>query len=87
MISTRSLIFSTGVFFESWSNPPYDFALDLYAFYMAEKQNISIVRFPVLFKKRIYGESHWNNNLYSKWKFIKRTISFSYSLKKKFKTV
>ena len=69
-------------FFESWSNPPYDFALDLYAFYLAKKQGIPMMRFPVLFLKRIYGESHWNKNLYSKWKFIKRTIDFSVNLKK-----
>ena len=64
-------------FFKNWSNPPYDFALDLYAFYSAKKQGISIMRFPVLFPKRVYGKSHWNKNLYSKWKFIKRTALFS----------
>ena len=69
-------------FLNSWSEPPYDFALDLYAFYIAKKQNIKIIRFPVLFKKRIHGESHWNKNLYSKWKFIKRTALFSVNLKK-----
>ena len=69
-------------FFESWVNPPYDFALDLYALYLAEKQEIPIIRFPVLFPKRIHGESHWNKNLYSKWKFIKRTALFSMNLKK-----
>ena len=74
-------------FFESWLNPPYDFALDLYAFYSAKKLNIPVIRFPVVFSKRIYGESHWNKNLLSKWKFIKRTIFFSYSLKKKLKTI
>lgn len=72
-------------FFESWINPPYDFALDLYALYLAKKQNIKIIRFPVFFLKRIYGESHWNKNLYSKWKFIKRTILFSIDLKRRFK--
>ncbi len=69
-------------FFKSLVNPPHDFAFDLYAFYMAKKQNIPIIRFPVLFGKRIYGESHWNKNLHSKWKFIKRTALFSVNLKK-----
>lgn len=69
-------------FFECWENPPYDFSLDLYAFYLAKKQGILVIRFPVLFPKRIYGESHWNKNLYSKWKFIKRTVLFSVKLKK-----
>lgn len=72
-------------FFEKWDNPPDDFALDLYVFYMAKKQNLKIIRFPVLFKKRIHGESHWNKNLYSRWKFIKRTILFSAEFKKSLK--
>lgn len=72
-------------FFESWLNPPYDFSLDLYAFYLAKKQDIPIVRFPTLFPKRIHGESHWNKNLYSKWEFIKRTIDFSQKIKKRLK--
>lgn len=70
-------------FFESWENPPHDFALDLYALYTAKKQKIPLVRFAVLFSKRIHGASHWNKNLYSKWKFIKRTVGFSFALKKR----
>lgn len=69
-------------FYRGWKNPPYDFSLDLYAVYMAKKEGISVVRFPVLFPERIFGESKWNNEgLKSKWKFIKRTIQFSVELK------
>lgn len=69
-------------FYKEWKNPPYDFSLDLYAVYMAKKSSIPVVRFPVLFPERIYGESKWNNEgLKSKWKFIKRTIQFSIELK------
>ena len=38
-------------FFEKWNNPPYDFSLDLYAFYMAKRQNLEIIRFPVFLIK------------------------------------
>ena len=69
-------------FFETWKNPPKDFALDLYALYMAQKARLHIKRFDVVFPKRIHGESHWNSGLASKWKFIKRTIDFSKKLKK-----
>ena len=70
------------VFFDSWENPPHDFSLDLYALYMARRKNLRVVRFPVLFPERIYGESKWNTGIKSKWKFIKRTIEFSVNLKK-----
>ena len=70
-------------FFESWNNPPHDFSLDLYALYMAKKKGLEVIRFPVLFPERQFGTSSWNTGLKSKWKFIKRTISFSVELKKR----
>ena len=70
-------------FFDTWQNPPRDFALDLYALYMAQKSGMLIKRFDVLFPERLHGESHWNNgSLKAKWKFIKRTLAFSVKLKK-----
>lgn len=70
-------------FFETWKNPPKDFALDLYALYMARKADLNIVRFDVLFPERQHGQSHWNNgSLKAKWKFIKRTLDFSVKLKR-----
>jgi len=68
-------------FFEQWHNPPHDFSLDLYALYMARKYKLSIIRFPVLFPKRIHGTSSWNTGLAAKWKFIKRTMAYSITLK------
>lgn len=70
------------IFYDSWENPPHDFSLDLYALYMARRKKLQIVRFPVRFPKRIYGESKWNTGLGAKWKFIKRTVAFSVNLKK-----
>ena len=70
-------------FFNSIKNScPKDFSLDLYLLYMAQKENLKIVRFDVIFPERIHGESSWNTGLSSKWKFIKRTIAFSVRLKK-----
>lgn len=68
-------------FFKIWKNPPKDFSLDLYAYYMAKTQKIKIVRFPVFFHKRIYGVSSWNIGFISKYKFIKRTIQYSLTMK------
>jgi glycosyltransferase involved in cell wall biosynthesis len=70
-------------FFESWSSPPDDFSLDLYAYYQAQSQVLKVYRFPVKFGERAHGVSHWNVNWAAKWKFIRRTIDFSLQLKKK----
>ena len=70
-------------FFESWENPPHDFSLDLYAYFMARAQGMTVYRFPVEFGERAHGISHWNVNWKAKMKFIRRTIDFSFELNKK----
>ena len=72
-------------FLKLMNNPPADFSFDLYAYYLAKINNYKIIRFPVLFPKRIYGESKWNTGIKSKYKFIKRTINFSFKLKRMLK--
>jgi glycosyltransferase involved in cell wall biosynthesis len=69
-------------FYEQWKNPPNDFALDLFVYFSARKKSLRVKRFDVFFPERLHGTSSWNTGLYSKWKFIKRTISFSMNLKK-----
>lgn len=59
---------------------PLDFSLDLYAYYKAKKLGAEVIRFPVVFAERQHGQSHWNVDWSSKWKFIKRTITFSWAL-------
>jgi len=63
-------------------NPPTDFAFDLYVYYIAKKNNYEIKRFPVFFGKRIFGESAWNTGWKARIKFTKRTIEFTFKLKK-----
>jgi len=72
-------------FFESWESAPTDFSLDLYAYYEAQEQKIKVYRFPVAFGERAHGFSHWNINWAAKKKFIKRTIDFSFQLRKRAK--
>lgn len=70
-------------FFKSWvSDAPDDFSLDLYVLYQAKKANLNIIRFDVIFPERIHGESSWNDGVSAKWKFIKRTLQFSFQLKR-----
>jgi len=70
-------------FFESWTNPPDDFSLDLYAYYQAQRCGLKVYRFPVRFGERVHGVSHWNVNWAAKQKFIRRTVDFSLQMKKK----
>ena len=65
-------------------NPPHDYSLDLYAYYLAKKNKMLIQRFPVKFSDRLFGKSHWNLDYKSKLKFIIRTINYSLKLKRKF---
>lgn len=81
-INAQPTMFSR-VFFETWQNPPHDFSLDLYAYYEARRQKLSVYRFPVRFGERAHGTSHWNVNWKAKWKFIKRTLQYSFQLKKR----
>lgn len=87
-INAQPVLFSRS-FFDSWfvnnSEPPSDFALDLYAYYQAKKAKLKIHRFPVNFAERAHGVSHWNINWAAKLKFIKRTITFSFKLRKTMK--
>jgi polyisoprenyl-phosphate glycosyltransferase len=70
-------------FFATWDTPPGDFSLDLYALYLAKRAKMQVIRIPVRFPKRIHGTSTWDTGLASKWKFIKRTMKFSFELKQK----
>ncbi len=67
-------------FFESWENPPHDFSLDLYTYYFAKKQNLTIKRIPVHFGKRTSGEAHLKN-IYAKLKYSIQSFKYSLSIK------
>ncbi|MAZ43885.1 MAG: glycosyl transferase family 2 [Legionellales bacterium] len=69
-------------FFHAWHHAPKDFALDLYAFHQARTQGLTVKRFPVHFGKREHGTSHWNVDWASKWRFIRRTVEYSWALKR-----
>lgn len=70
-------------FFLTWRDPPHDFSLDLYAYYMAVCAGLPIRRFPVRFGERAYGVSHWNVDWKAKARFIRRTVAYSLELRNK----
>ena len=69
-------------FYESWEDPPHDFSLDLYAYHRARVQGLRVRRFPVEFRRRVHGVSHWNVDWRRKWIFIRRTAAFSFRLRR-----
>lgn len=72
--------------FLSWTNPPYDFSLDLYTYYTAIKSGLKMKRVRVSQSERVEGKSSWNTGMASKARLIKRTISYSRTLKKGLKS-
>ena len=69
-------------FFETWMDPPKDFSLDLYAYHAAKQAGLRVRRFPVTFGERAFGVSHWNVDWRGKAKFIRRTLDFSFRLRR-----
>ena len=69
-------------FLNKWQNPPYDFSLDLYAYYMAKKENMKVYRYKVIQHKREEGKSSWNNGISCRIKLIKRVMNYSTQLKR-----
>ncbi len=66
-------------FYQKLNNPPHDFALDLYIYYMAKKLGVKIIRFPVNFGLRVAGEAHLKD-IKAKIKYTIRTIKFTLKL-------
>lgn len=65
--------------------PPKDFSFDLYTYYLAKKNNYNIKKFSVYFGTRIHGHSAWNFGFKSKIRLIKRTMEFTFKLKRQLK--
>jgi glycosyltransferase involved in cell wall biosynthesis len=86
-INAQPNIYPTSFIKRHLAAAPSDFSLDLYYYYLAKKSQLKIYRQPVLFPPRLYGTSSWNTGLASKFKFIKRTLSFSLKLKQCIKAV
>ena len=69
-------------FFNMLEKIPLDFSFDLFFYFNAKKKKLKILRFPVKYPERKFGVYHWNTDFKNKMKFIKRTIKYSFQLKK-----
>lgn len=68
-------------FLNEFKNAPLDFSLDLYLIYFFKSKKIDIKTFPVIFKKRKFGEAKGGGTFRGKIKLIKRTLNFIHKLK------
>ena len=71
-------------FFERWEDPPKDFSLDLFAYYRARAEGLTIERFPVHFGRRAHGISRWNVDWKAKVRFIRRTVDYSVEMRRRY---
>ena len=79
-INAQPTIFTRALLNE-FVNPPLDFMLDLYAYNKAISLGYKQKKFSVNFSQRKYGVSSWNKNVFSRIKFIYKTIRFSLILR------
>lgn len=65
-------------FLKLTKNIPDDFSLDLYFYYIALKNGISILKLPVYFKNRLYDEAKGGggSTIWTRIKMIRRTLSY-----------
>lgn len=62
------------------TNPPKNFAFDLYALYTATKVGFEIRTIPVVFPPRIHGASKWAYNFLSRYRTIFGMIKYMFEL-------
>jgi glycosyltransferase involved in cell wall biosynthesis len=79
-INAQPTLFSRSLIAEL-NSAPLDFMLDLYVYNSAKKQGYFEKRFFVNFGLRKHGQSSWNKNIFSRLKFIYKTIKYSFMLR------
>ena len=64
-------------FFETFrKSAPHDFSLDLHLLYLAKVSGLDIQSIDVTFEDRVHGEAKGGGSFKTKWKLIKRTLSY-----------
>lgn len=80
-INAQPKVFSRYFFEQYFKNSPSDFSLDLFVLYKAKINKWDIVKHPVDFSKRIFGEAKGGGGTFkNRFKLIKRTLKYIRSL-------
>lgn len=64
------------------TNPPFDFAFDLYVLFKAKQNNYQIETIDVKFPPRIHGTSKWASHFLSRYKTIFKMIKYIWFLRR-----
>mgnify|MGYP001330672732 CR=1 FL=1 len=78
-INAQPKIFHSS-FLKKFKKPPLDFSLDLFILYYFKSKKLKVKSFPVLFKKREFGEAKGGGTFKGKMKLIKRTLIYIHKL-------
>ena len=62
-------------------NAPYDFSLDLYVLFVANRLKMPIKTYPVIFSNRKCGVAKGGGSINGKYKLIKRTFNYIIELR------
>ena len=79
-ITAQPTFFSKNLF-KKFKNPPLDFSLDLYAYFIAKKNNFKILRIKYKYLERKKGSSSWNKNFFSRIKLSLSYLNYLIKLK------
>lgn len=66
-------------FIEMLRNPPMDYVFESYILFSAQNYGLSIQRPNIQYRKRLFGESHWQNGLKGELDLMKKIVSNSRS--------
>ena len=66
---------------KKFKNPPLDFSLDLYAYFIAKKNNFRVLRIKYTYLHRKIGKSSWNINFFSRINLSLNYLSYLIKLK------
>ena len=64
------------------TDAPWDFSLDLYLLYLAQRKGLKVIEQPVHFGARTYGEAKGGGSLGGKARLTRRTLGYIFRLRR-----
>ena len=81
-VNAQPKVFPRRLLDEAMPDPPAGFELDLYVLHQARRAGLREVTIPVVFGARAHGQSKWSFSLVSRWKTIRRVLSYTVDLRR-----